>query len=394
MLAVPDRPASLADEAGQFRLALGQQQTREIAAVEMQEIEDIIDEAMAVARLERRLQTREAGATVLVLDHDLAVEQRGTRRKVGDGVGNVRKPLGPVQALAGEQLDLAAIEAGLHAVAVEFDLVHPVRAARRCGAEGCERRRQERRQARAARARRLGTLAGVLGLPRRAATWHTGTAMRRGRPALDVARDTPVRVPYALAALALGDLRNRAAAHHRQRLLLEDVGITRPARGLVLGLDQQPRHLLFPGPTVHAHEMPPPVQLVAVEPKLEVTFLQSPLRIAFRMPAAAVPNQHGSAAILALRDGPFERVVLDRMIFHLNRQALLARNEARTAGHRPALHHAVELEPHVVMQPAGGMLLDDELITLGSPCAPARLRGHVEFALLAINLQAHGENLR
>src|SRR5262249_34669733 len=189
-LAVPDRPASLADEAGQFRLALGQQQTREIAAVEMQEIEDIIDEAMAGARPERRPQTREAGATRLLPGHDLPAEHRGTRRKVGDGVGNVRKPLGPVQALAGEQLDLAAIEAGLHAVAVEFDLVHPVRAARRCGAEGCERRRQERRQARAARARRLGTLARGLCLPPPPPPGPPRTALRPRPPPLDAAPAT------------------------------------------------------------------------------------------------------------------------------------------------------------------------------------------------------------
>src|SRR5262249_35868803 len=64
--------------------------------------------------------------------------------------------------------------------------------------------------------------------------------------------------------------------------------------------------------------------------------------------------------------------------------------QARAAGHGPALHYAVELEPQVVVQPACRMLLDDELIALVPARPPARLRGDVELALLAICLQAHG----
>jgi hypothetical protein len=43
------------------------------------------------------------------------------------------------------------------------------------------------------------------------------------------------------------------------------------------------------------------------------------------------------------------------------------------------------------MQPARGMLLDDELVSLCAPGAAARLRGHVELALAVISLQAHFE---
>src|SRR5215831_1193499 len=120
-----------------------------------------------------------------------------------------------------------------------------------------------------------------------------------------------------------------------------------------------------------------------------MTFLVADVRVALRVPAAAIPNHDGAAAILPLRDGSLEGVVFDRMIFHVDCKALLARHEARAAGDRPALHHPVELEPQIVVQAPGGVFLDDELIALGSMRAPPRLRGHVELAFLAIYLKAH-----
>src|SRR5262245_40794264 len=107
------------------------------------------------------------------------------------------------------------------------------------------------------------------------------------------------------------------------------------------------------------------------------------------MPPAAIPDHDGAAPIFSLRDGAFELVVFDRMIFHLDGQPLLAGYEARTAGHRPALHHTVELEPQIVMQAARSVLLDDELIALGPCPATTRLRRHIELTLLAIDLYAH-----
>ena len=120
-----------------------------------------------------------------------------------------------------------------------------------------------------------------------------------------------------------------------------------------------------------------------------MSLLVTLMRVAVRLPTAAIPDHDGAAAVLPLRNGPFECVVLDRMIFHVDREALLARNKTRTAGDRPALHHAVELEPQVVMQATRRVFLDDELIAFGMRGAPARLRGDVELALLAICLKAH-----
>ena len=63
--------------------------------------------------------------------------------------------LGPIETLAREQTDLAVVEPGLDAIAVELDLVHPALAARRRRAQGGERRRHEIRQRRAVRPRLL-----------------------------------------------------------------------------------------------------------------------------------------------------------------------------------------------------------------------------------------------
>ena len=59
-------------------------------------------------------------------------------------------------------------------------------------------------------------------------------------------------------------------------------------------------------------------------------------------------------------DDAFEAAVLERMVLDLHREPLVRRIEARPLGHRPALQHAVELQPEVVVQMAGGVLLDDE----------------------------------
>ena len=74
--------------------------------------------------------------------------------------------------------------------------------------------------------------------------------------------------------------------------------------------------------------------------------------IAFGRPGAAIPDHHGAAAIFAFRDGALEGVVFDRMILDLHGKPLFAGIEARAARHRPALHHAIEFQPQVVMQPS------------------------------------------
>src|SRR5437660_2893625 len=93
--------------------------------------------------------------TVLVLDHDLAVDQSRARGKCGDRARNVGKFFRPIEALAGEQAQAPMIEPRLHSITVEFDLVHPASAARRALAQRGKRGEHEFGQPRTAWARLL-----------------------------------------------------------------------------------------------------------------------------------------------------------------------------------------------------------------------------------------------
>src|SRR5262249_26696069 len=152
VFAVSDRTAlRLSHQPRQFDFALDQRQGGQIASIEMEKIEDIIDEALALARLQRRLQLGKTRNAFLVLDHDLAFDQLPPRRQPGKGCGVVWKFFVPIEAFAGEQADAAVAEPSLDAIAVELDLVRPARPARGRRAQGCKRRRHEVRQSRAAR---------------------------------------------------------------------------------------------------------------------------------------------------------------------------------------------------------------------------------------------------
>ena len=162
------------------------------------------------------------------------------------------------------------------------------------------------------------------------------------------------------AGLLAGDFIHHAAGLHRFRPLLEDVGGTGRSGGLVVAFDQQPVLAFLARLAGHADQMPAAVQLLAVELELEMALGIALVRIADRLPAAAIPDDHRAAAILALRDRAFEVAIFEGVILDMDRQTLLARHQARPARHRPALQHAVHLEPQIVVQAPGGVLLDDD----------------------------------
>src|SRR5262249_55019769 len=110
-----------------------------------------------------------------------------------------------------------------------------------------------------------------------------------------------------------------------------------------------------------------------------------------RMPPAGTQTHPGPAAILPLGDGPLECVVFDRMVFHMDRKALLTGNEAWPARDGPPLHPPAKLQPQVIMQTPRRVLLDDELMAFASMDAPPRLRGQIELAFPAIYLKAHAQ---
>ena len=111
----------------------------------MQKIENVETEIGAALR-QRILQRAEIGVTVFIRDRDLAVEQRGIARQLRQRPDQRLKPLGPVEAVAGADDDVAAGDRYNRAVAVVFYLVEPAFARRRRIDEGCELRRDEGRE--------------------------------------------------------------------------------------------------------------------------------------------------------------------------------------------------------------------------------------------------------
>src|SRR5262249_9568497 len=198
------------------------------------------------------------------------------------------------------------------------------------------------------------------------------------------------RPPHAIALP--GDVVEAASARDARGKRLGDVVLTGASCDLVPPLDQQPRLVGVPAlPAADLHEVPAAVQLAAVEGELEPPFRQALVRIAQGLPGSAVPEQHGAAAVLALRDHALEGAVLDRMVLGPHRETLLGWVEARPLGDRPAQQEPVELETKVVVQPRRGVLLNDERVapTPGS-LAPARLGRHPEITLAPVLAETGG----
>lgn len=102
----------------------------QVVAVEVQQVEGLIDQPARVAAAQRLLQTSETADAVGGEGDDLAVEQRLFDGQLLHVPGEFREAVCPVLGVAGDQPDLAAIEADHDAIAIELDLMNPVRALR------------------------------------------------------------------------------------------------------------------------------------------------------------------------------------------------------------------------------------------------------------------------
>ena len=111
--------------------------------------------------------------------------------------------------------------------------------------------------------------------------------------------------------------------------------------------------------------MPASFQALALQSEVEVALGVALMGIGLGRPLALVPHDHRAAAVLAFRDHALEGEVFDRVVLGVDRQALLAGNEARSAGDGPAFQDAIEFEPQVVMEPARIMLLDAKAVAPG-----------------------------
>ena len=340
----------------QPRLALAQRQAAKVLPIGKQQIEGIEDQVAGLAVGNGRLQRGEIRRAMIVERDDLAVDEHIRKRAplFRDRSELVR----PVQALAGPQPGLAVLDAQLHAIAVEFDLVAPILSAWRPIDRRAEFGRDEIRHVgnfhcaghlRGMR-RRLHVLWPLLGDIAVVRMPH-----RVGPPAAGPRRHERL---WGLA-FAGGDLIHAAPGSDRSIGIQNVIGLALPGIFVAM-LDQKPIGALAPLAIVaHAHQHPAAVQLVTVQREFQVA-LPKPLLGFVGFPIAAVPELHGAAAILALRNGAFEIAVIERMILHFDRQPLVMRIERGTLGDCPGFEDAVELEPQIVMQAGRGMLLDHE----------------------------------
>jgi hypothetical protein len=95
-------------------------------AIQPQQVKRVIDQRVGLAAVKGVLQRAEVGQPVGAGHHDFAVEPGVLHRQGGqraDEGGHARRP---VEAIAGEQLGAAGVDAGQQAVAVELQLPQPV----------------------------------------------------------------------------------------------------------------------------------------------------------------------------------------------------------------------------------------------------------------------------
>src|SRR5450631_3461142 len=203
-------------------------------------------------------------------------------------------------------------------------------------------------------------------------------------------------MPDALAFL--GDVVEAPAREHAVRRVVDDARLGAALRERVVLLDQEPglvAALAAVLAAVRLHQRPAALELLAIELELELALCVAGGGVAFRDPRSAIPQQHRSAAVLLRRNDALERSVLDGVIFDVHRQTLVGRVEAGALGHRPAQQYPVELEAKIVVEMAGGVLLNDERQRLLRALlgAAARLRGDPEIALFAVTFQCHRASL-
>ena len=149
-------------------------------------------------------------------------------------------------------------------------------------------------------------------------------------------------------------------------------------------LDQQP--FIFRSGLAQPYDHEASAQFLAVESKFQFAPRQLVARtqISFRRIAPLVPDNDLAAAVLALRNRPFEFSVLERMIFHLHCKPLVAGIHRRPFRHGPRFQDAVNFQSQVVVQPRSGVLLHHKNAIAGTANTARRFRSLVEMPFLPI----------
>ena len=257
-------------ELAERRLPLGERRIPQIEAIDEEKIERIEGEIASTAPqgFDQPPEARNAG---LGLGNDFPVDQPRFQREGGGRLGDRFEPLGPVEALPGAHGDAAVGDAELHAVAVIFDLVEPVRAGRRLV--------HGRRQAGCDEGRELAWFR----------IGQDGRIENRLSPLAACRLACDLALPGGPdAVLIAGDLLHRSAGRDGTRHLGEDIRRVGGSRRRILGLEQEPRRLLLAWLRGHADEVPEARELLARELELEVALAVAERR--GRTPASRSPG--------------------------------------------------------------------------------------------------------
>src|SRR5207253_874584 len=98
----------------------------------------------------------------------------------------------------------------------------------------------------------------------------------------------------------------------------------------------------------------------AVERQVERPLMPLLERVSFGLVSPQIPLVDTAGPVLALGNRPLELQVPDGVVLHLDRQALHRRIERGPLGDGPALEHTAHLQPKVVVEAGGVMLLHHE----------------------------------
>jgi hypothetical protein len=102
-----------------------------IPAVEIENIEDVIDEFPGSARLENILKRLKTGRAVGLNCHNFTVKHDIFDRQPSCGGRELGKLLRPIMSIAADVARLPILQAAQHAIPIEFDLIDPVIPGRR-----------------------------------------------------------------------------------------------------------------------------------------------------------------------------------------------------------------------------------------------------------------------
>jgi hypothetical protein len=130
LMAIELKAKLVCDQRLEERFALDERQARNVAAVEVQKIEGVIDEPNVALAVGRRLSMGEAWQPLFIDATQLAVDIGGLHVQARERCNGAWIFGGPIEPGPRQQLN-AAVDARGHAIAVELDLVHPLCARRR-----------------------------------------------------------------------------------------------------------------------------------------------------------------------------------------------------------------------------------------------------------------------